>query len=192
MNMTASGGRAAHPLVWLLAVFIAMAVLLSAYLVLGPKATDFAGGKRVALGEYHEKDPTGVPAELQVRESHRARRIFDAGGGLHGLPYRQRRGAVRRRARICAAIRNALFDEHHTRCGDGHRRVLGSEFLGRRAQGHRPWQYQALPRHAVSKLHLHDGCRMRSRSKRTCSRSNHCMHPRRTTRWHSRSISAAS
>lgn len=65
MNTTAPNDRAAHPLLWILAAIVAIAVLLGAYLVFAPKATDFAGGKRVALGEYHEKDPTGVPAELK-------------------------------------------------------------------------------------------------------------------------------
>jgi mono/diheme cytochrome c family protein len=38
---------------------------VSAYIVLGPGPTDFAGGKRVALSAYHAQDPTGVPAELK-------------------------------------------------------------------------------------------------------------------------------
>ena len=65
MNTTAPGDRAAHPLLWALAAIIVIAILVGAYLVFGPKATDFAGGKRVVLSEYHENDPTGVPAELK-------------------------------------------------------------------------------------------------------------------------------
>ena len=37
----------------------------SAYIVFGPRPTDFAGGKRVALAAYTRADPTGVPAELK-------------------------------------------------------------------------------------------------------------------------------
>jgi mono/diheme cytochrome c family protein len=42
-----------------------VAFIVSAYIVFGPRPTDFAGGKRVALSAYHEQDPTGVPAELK-------------------------------------------------------------------------------------------------------------------------------
>jgi len=45
-----------------------LAVVLIGFLwivVLAPHATDFAGGTRVALTEYHGEDPTGVPAELK-------------------------------------------------------------------------------------------------------------------------------
>jgi mono/diheme cytochrome c family protein len=41
------------------------AIAVVAYEALGPNPTDFAGGKRVALADYHEQDPTGVPAELK-------------------------------------------------------------------------------------------------------------------------------
>jgi mono/diheme cytochrome c family protein len=34
------------------------------WIVLGPGPTDFAGKDRVALADYHEADPTGVPKEL--------------------------------------------------------------------------------------------------------------------------------
>jgi len=34
------------------------------WMVLGPGPMDFAGGKRVALADYHGADPTGVPSEL--------------------------------------------------------------------------------------------------------------------------------
>jgi mono/diheme cytochrome c family protein len=45
-----------------------LAVVLIGFLwivVLAPHATDFAGGTRVAMTEYHGEDPTGVPAELK-------------------------------------------------------------------------------------------------------------------------------
>ena len=65
MNNTTQGGQASHPILWTLAAIIAMAVIVSAYIVLGPGPTDFAGGKRVALSAYQAPDPTGVPPELK-------------------------------------------------------------------------------------------------------------------------------
>src|SRR5258708_14512324 len=54
-----------HPFLWTLAVIILIALGVFTYEVTGPKATEFAGGKSVALSEYRGADPTGVPAELQ-------------------------------------------------------------------------------------------------------------------------------
>jgi mono/diheme cytochrome c family protein len=65
MNTASPNDRAAHPLLWTLATIIVIVVLVGAYFVFGPSATDFAGGKRVPLGEYHGPDPTGVAAELK-------------------------------------------------------------------------------------------------------------------------------
>src|ERR1700728_659151 len=50
---------------WTLAVIVGVAVVVTGYVVWGPGATDFAGGKRVVLSDYREQDPTGVPAELK-------------------------------------------------------------------------------------------------------------------------------
>jgi len=63
--MTQPNERSSHPILWTLTVIAIVAAGIGAYLVLGPKPTDFAGGKRVALTDYHEQDPTGVPAELK-------------------------------------------------------------------------------------------------------------------------------
>ncbi len=65
MNTSTQNRRASHPILWMLAAIIAVAVIITAYIVFGPGATDFAGGKRVALSAYHGQDPTGVPAELK-------------------------------------------------------------------------------------------------------------------------------
>ncbi len=64
-NIAAQRGRAAHPVLWTLAVIVGIGIVVLAYLVFGPRPTDFAGGKRVALAEYQGQDPTGVPAELK-------------------------------------------------------------------------------------------------------------------------------
>lgn len=55
----------AHPVLWTLAAFAAVGAIVSAYIAFGPRPTDFAGGKSVALSAYHAEDPTGVPAELK-------------------------------------------------------------------------------------------------------------------------------
>jgi len=57
-------GRATHPVLWTLAVIIAVVALVAAYIAFGPGPTAFAGGSRVALSNYHEQDPSGVPAEM--------------------------------------------------------------------------------------------------------------------------------
>src|SRR6202163_1054695 len=65
MNKLKNSGRAAHPLVWTLGVLVAAGAALAGYLVFAPGPTAFAQGKHVALAEYHDKDPTGVPEELK-------------------------------------------------------------------------------------------------------------------------------
>ena len=54
-----------HPVLWTLAAIVGVAIIISAYIVLGPHPTDFAGGKTVSLGAYRDQDPTGAAAELQ-------------------------------------------------------------------------------------------------------------------------------
>jgi mono/diheme cytochrome c family protein len=54
-----------HPVLWTLAAIVALGVIISAYIVLGPQPTGFAGGKTVSLGAYQAQDPTGAPAELK-------------------------------------------------------------------------------------------------------------------------------
>jgi mono/diheme cytochrome c family protein len=58
-------GRAGHPILMTLGVLVAAAVAFAGYLVFAPGPTAFAQGKRVALADYHDKDPTGVPDELK-------------------------------------------------------------------------------------------------------------------------------
>jgi mono/diheme cytochrome c family protein len=65
MNKSTQSGRVAHPILWSLAVIVGLGLVIVGYIVLGPNPTDFAGGKTVTLAEYHEQDPTGVPAELR-------------------------------------------------------------------------------------------------------------------------------
>ncbi len=65
MNTLKNSGRAAHPILWTLVVLVAAGAALAGYLVFAPGPTAFAQGKRVALAEYHDKDPTGVPDELK-------------------------------------------------------------------------------------------------------------------------------
>ena len=65
MNASAHSGRPSHLTLVIVVLIIGAAVIATAYSVFGPRPTDFAGGKRVALSDYHEQDPTGVPAELK-------------------------------------------------------------------------------------------------------------------------------
>ena len=46
------------------AAIVIVAVGVVAWLIFGPGPLAFAGGSTVALADYHEADPTGVPAEL--------------------------------------------------------------------------------------------------------------------------------
>jgi mono/diheme cytochrome c family protein len=59
-------GGARRATLWTLAIAVAVGLIVTGYEVLGPRPTDFAGGKRLALADYHESDPTGVPAELRA------------------------------------------------------------------------------------------------------------------------------
>jgi mono/diheme cytochrome c family protein len=54
-----------HPVLWTLSAIVGLGVIISAYIVLGPQPTGFAGGKTVSLGAYQALDPTGAPAELK-------------------------------------------------------------------------------------------------------------------------------
>ena len=65
MNISAQRGRALHPFLWTLALVVGIGVIVGGYIVFGPGPTQFAGDKKVALSDYHEQDPTGVPAELK-------------------------------------------------------------------------------------------------------------------------------
>jgi mono/diheme cytochrome c family protein len=53
-----------RPVLWTLAAIVVVLLIAAAYVVFGPRPTDFAGGKRVALSAYTQANPTGVPAEL--------------------------------------------------------------------------------------------------------------------------------
>ena len=66
MNVTSQPRRANHPILWTFAAIAVVAFAVTAYMVFGPAATSFAGGKQVPLADYREQDPTGVPAELKA------------------------------------------------------------------------------------------------------------------------------
>jgi mono/diheme cytochrome c family protein len=55
-----------HPLLASLAVIVVIALGVAGYTILGPAATDFAGGHRVALANYSGPSPAGVPEELKA------------------------------------------------------------------------------------------------------------------------------
>ena len=112
--------------------------------------------------------PEGRAGGLQGRQSDRrsgvarqgepgrARRISGARGRLHGLPHRAGRQGVCRRPRLQAAVRHALFDQHHARQGNRHRQLQRSGFPRRGASRHAARRRAALSGDAVHVLHLHD------------------------------------
>ena len=66
MSVAERPGRAKRYTLWVLAAVAAVVVIVSAWIIFGPGATDFAGGQRVALSSYQGQDPTGVPPELKA------------------------------------------------------------------------------------------------------------------------------
>ena len=64
-SRSAQRGRVNHPVLWTLAVVVGLGLIVGAYIVFGPGPTAFAGGKRVPLADYHDGDPTGVPADMK-------------------------------------------------------------------------------------------------------------------------------
>jgi mono/diheme cytochrome c family protein len=63
--IAAQSGRGTAAILWILAMLAGLALIVCAYMVFGPRPTDFAGGKHVPLTEYQPLDPTGVPATLK-------------------------------------------------------------------------------------------------------------------------------
>jgi mono/diheme cytochrome c family protein len=66
MNANFARGSARRPLLWLLALVVLIGLGVVGFEVFGPRPTDFAGGKRVALSLSQEGDSSGVPAELKA------------------------------------------------------------------------------------------------------------------------------
>jgi mono/diheme cytochrome c family protein len=64
-NARTQRGSVLRPILWTLAVIVAIGLVITGYEVFGPKPTGFAAGQRVALDAYHDGDPSGVPAELK-------------------------------------------------------------------------------------------------------------------------------
>ncbi len=64
MNWFLRLGAARRYLIIGAAAFVVVAAAAFHWIVLGPGATDFAGGTTVALADYRAADPTGVPREL--------------------------------------------------------------------------------------------------------------------------------
>ena len=100
-------------------------VLIGFFMIVhGPGATDFAGGKRVALADYHGANPTGVPRRA------RRSRLRRSAANIWRVPPIARRATPPRAAcpiagglRFQAAVRHALFHQHHARQGHRHRRL---------------------------------------------------------------------
>jgi mono/diheme cytochrome c family protein len=63
MSTSEQSGSVPRAVLWVLVVVVGLGAVMG-YIVLAPGATDFAPGKRVALGDDPGHDPTGVPKEL--------------------------------------------------------------------------------------------------------------------------------
>ena len=61
--MSAKPPKKSRPFLWAFLGLIVIGAVIAAYIVFGPHPTDFAGGRRVALKDYMQADPTGVPAK---------------------------------------------------------------------------------------------------------------------------------
>ena len=58
--------KKSHPVLISVGVIAVLALGFAAYLVFGPAAMDFAGGKSLPLSAYQGASPSGVPAELKT------------------------------------------------------------------------------------------------------------------------------
>ena len=131
---TPPGGRAAHPLLWTLAVFIAVAVVVAGYLRVCTRVPPISRGQaRGAGGVSRARIPTGVPAELKSASLIERGEYLTRAADCMVCHTAQGGAPLRRRPRLRVAVRHAVFDQHHTRCRDGHRRLHRSGFFGRRS-----------------------------------------------------------
>jgi len=66
MNDSTATPRATRRVLWTVALLSGIPIVVTAYSVLGPGPTDFAGGPRASIDDAATgRDPTGVPAELK-------------------------------------------------------------------------------------------------------------------------------
>ena len=66
MKPIAERGNASRGLLWTIVAVVGIALVIVGYQMFGPGPTQFAAGKRVALPDYHDGDPSGVPADLRT------------------------------------------------------------------------------------------------------------------------------
>jgi hypothetical protein len=181
-----------HPVLWVVAAIVGLGVVITAYIVLGPRPTDFAGGKFVALSAYRDADPTGVATELKsaslVERGEYLTRAADcevchtaengtpfAGGLAFVLPF----GTIYS-TNITPDVETGIGSYTDANFLDAVRKGIG--------RGHAKL-YPARCRTPATPT-----CPMRTRlpSWRICSRSSPFMHRHRRIPWHFPSISAAS
>jgi hypothetical protein len=128
MTRANNSGRVDHPILWTLCVLSLAAAAFAGYLA------SWAGSDRVCKGQARRLANYRVRSDrrsrrTQIGQSRRARRISDARGGLHGLPHGRGRRSVRRRPRVRAAVRDALFDQYHARFDTGIGSYTNADFL---------------------------------------------------------------
>ena len=111
--------------------------------------------RKVALADYRGTNPTGVPASLaKASLIERGEYLAKAADCMvcHTTPGRQ---GICRRPRLQAAVRHAVFDQHHGRQGNRHRQLQRSGFPERGSARQAPRRRDALSGDAVHVLHLH-------------------------------------
>ena len=140
------------------------------WMVFQPGPYAFATGTPVELAAYQGPSPAGAPAELANADAAAKRSLHRPHGGLRGLPHRQGRRALRRRARLRAAVRHDLHAEPDARSRNRHRQMDRRRLPQRGASRHRAGRLTLLSRLSLPLLHAADRRRMCWRSKRISSR----------------------
>ena len=139
-----------------IAAIIIGIVGIFAWRTFNPGPLAFAGGSTVALADYHETNPTGVPAGLANADIVKRGEYLAKAADCMVCHTAQGWRRLRRRSRLPGAVRLALFDQHYRRQGHRDRQLQRSGFSRRRATRRSQGWRAALPGHAVHIIHLHD------------------------------------
>ncbi len=135
---------------------------LGVWIVRGPGPLDFAGGQDGVAGDYRAGNADRRAAPSSRRPSRdRARRVSGARPrtAWSATPARAA-GHCCRRARLQAAVRHALFDQHHARQGDRHRQLHRRRISSTRCSAASGRDGAGFIRRCrMHVLHLHDRCR---------------------------------
>ena len=137
---------------------LAVVLLVGVWIIRGPGPMAFGTGPNVDAGRLQRRQSHRRSGKARPGEPRGARRLSRARGGLHGLPHHARRQGICRRPWLQAAVRNAVFDQHHARQGNRHRQLQRSGFSQRASSRNAPGWRAALSGDAIYVLHLHHRC----------------------------------